>query len=373
MTRKPLRARLRSVPTPASARLGLVLAFGAAGCVTVEEPPYQTFDNKALSAGCAPSPDCPFDAKGPGAACLALVDYSDSRRAELRVAQLQVESPNSLKGAIMQDSIITEKVKPPMETQACRQNLGPGLFNILFEFDFDAKTLKTGVSTPEDTLLDGTCMADFSALTGDKKQTIAPLVTPLTFDEATGAFSARFPKHNDRGEAFTVDVPIYTEPRIDRYALLKIHELEIEGTLEHKSCVGAFEPERLQAPPKCVTYTDPTHHFGWRNGGSYKGYVLVEEAEGLDVETLNQTLCVLLAGGQGWDGPKRKTPEGVEIKQCVGSAAYIANGNKLPAGNWCSVSNSADAAACGGVLDAWQIKTRFAAQAVDITGTCDTQ
>lgn len=346
--------------------LGLFLVpMALTACVTDEVIGYGDQHNDANEPGtsstsaCAAATSClgVADASWAGAACIAMADNAGATRAQLRVSQLQVASPEVLTKPFMQTTIITEGITPTIEDAGCRQ-LGSNRFNILFDFDFEKMEMKQGASIPQilvgHEVGAGTCWADYSELDpSEPKSKIRPAVAPLTYDEATGAFEATFA---------TMNVPIYVADTEDDFALLPLHELRVTGNLSAgNSCIGKFLAENLEAP----TCAAGDSGFRWQNDGDYVGYVTVVEADDVDVSSLGFSLCTLLSG----DSVKWKN-NADGIGRCVDSKGYRESGNNLPEGNWCSVDNSANPAACGGVLDSWQLKTKFAASAIKIDGIC---
>lgn len=342
----------------------LLLTLIASGCVVEDDPIVQEFqgeshvDCEPSTAACAPDASCLAEGKGldwAGAACIAMADHEGKSRTQLRVSQLEISSPDVLKKPFMQASIITAGITPT-RSAACRQE-GTNRFNVLFDLDFEAKTMKQGASIPQSLLgqkVDkGTCWADFSAMNHPLKSKISPAIADLTYDESSGQFEALFP---------SINIPIYVNDNHNDFALLPLRELLVTGTLSAgNNCIGSFKAEDLEAP-QCAA------DFKWENKGEYVGYVTVVEADDVDVSSLGYSLCTLLSG----DAVQWKSAE-EPIGRCRGSSAFEENGGELPEGNWCSVSNSADAEECGGKFDAWQLKTEFAASAVLINGDCPSE
>lgn len=355
------------------ATLGIFLVpMTLTACVT-EEVTFYGNEHAATASGggtCEAANSClapeyrAEDATWDGAACIAMADNAlrTDGHAQLRVSQLAVESPAVLTQPFMQTTIITEGITPTRPDASCRQQ-GTNRFNILLDFNFETMEIKVGSAIPQSllghTVGEGTCWANYEGTdTADLKSKITPVSTTFTVNESTGEFEAVFEKGEDR----IMNVPIYVADTEDDFALLPLRELVVTGTLTAgNSCVGKFVHEDLTAP----TCAAGTSGFRWENAGKYVGYVTVEDADTVDVSSLGFSLCTLLSGNSvKWDN----NADG--IGRCVNSAGYKANSNKLPEGNWCSVSNSADASKCGGVLDSWQLKTEFAASGIKIDGDC---
>ncbi len=353
--------------------LGLFLVpMTLSACVTEEVTFYGNEHTTTVSSGtCEAANSClapayrAEDATWEGADCIAMADNAGATHAQLRVSQLAVESPAVLTQPFMQTTIITEGITPTRPDSACRQQ-GTNRFNILLDFDFETMQMKVGAAIPQKLLGhnigEGTCWANYvDTDQSDLKSKIFPVSTTFTLNESTGEFSATFPKPAE-GEQNVMNVPIYVADTEDDFALLPLRELVVTGTLSAgNSCVGKFVHEPLAAP----TCAADSSGFRWENAGKYIGYVTVDDADSVDVSSLGFSLCTLLSGDSvKWDN----NADG--IGRCVNSAGFKANSNQLPEGNWCSVSNSADASACDGVLDAWQLKTEFAASGIKIDGDC---
>ncbi len=322
---------------------------GSAGSASGGMPPDGKFEGP-----CKPSSaECYVDgADGPGNQCLALVDNSESATYQLRVSQLQIESPPALQAPFLQDSIVTQKITPPRPN--CIQD-GDGQFTVLFDIDPATKTFKQGASFPQalvGDIADGACFATFmDAPTG---KTVQPVTTAYE-DRPDGTIRAVFDE---------IAIPIFIEDSKTDYALLPLRELEVTARLSSdSSCIGHINGDNLD-PMTCEPKPDA---FAFDNGGTYAGYVTVEDADKVDIATLGYTLCVLLSGdAKRWLGPKEPTPAGHLIGRCAKSKGFMEDGG-LPKGNWCAATNSAATADCD---DAWLIKTQFAASAVKITGDC---
>ncbi len=311
---------------------------------------------------CFPADECFAPGKTgswAGAECIAVADNKGHNHAQLRVSQLLFQSPAVMTQPFMQTTVVTENITPTRQNQACRQ-MGTNRFNILFDFDFQRMEMKQGTAIPQ-ALLDheigqGTCWADYTgANPADLKSKIVPSVAPFTFDASTGRFEATFA---------TMNLPIYVADTEDDFALFPLRELVVSGTLSAgNSCIGKYRADDL-SPPSCAP---DAYGPSWEDAGRYVGYITVADADTVDVSSLGFSLCTLLSG----DSVKWKNQER-DIGRCINSRGYQENGNRMPEGDWCSVSNSADANACGGVWDAWLLDTTFAASGVRIDGRCPT-
>lgn len=286
-------------------------------------------------------------ADGPGNECLALADNSGAAKAQLRLSQFEVTAPAVLSQPFMQDSIVTKKVT--LSSSECNQ-FGDGQFNVLLEFDEAGSMMTLGTAPPHavtGSINDGTCYGNFTDPSSGLE--VGPVETAATYSGSD--VSANFD---------AIALPIYLDDNAnsdgsgqEHYALLPMNAVELTATLSgDKNCIGRYRYEALDPSQDCAPAAG---EFAWENGGTLDGYVTVVEADTVFIESLAQTLCVLLSG----DTAKWKGPDG----DCKSSDAFAAEG--YPVGDWCSTDNSA-----GSCQDAWHIETKFAASAVNITGTC---
>ncbi len=299
---------------------------------------------------CQPSADeCYVAGKsGPGAACLARHDNSEGDVVTLRVSQLELSSPAALRQPFLQNSVITPKITP--DAPGCFQ-FGHSQFNILFAWNTSTLKVTQGAAPPQaliGPMSDGSCYADFTDPASGAK--IQPVEADFVIED--GAYRAVFPE---------VAVPIYLEDAHSNYALLPLHELEVTARLSaDRSCVGRYVPENLDETQTCAAKEG---QFAYENGGSYRGYVTVEEADRVDIDSLRYSLCVLLSGNvKRW----QNKPAGESIGRCVGSTGYVEEGG-YPKGNWCAGTNQPATDSCH---DAWLIESHYAAAGVKINGTC---
>lgn len=299
---------------------------------------------------CQPTADeCYVSGKaGPGAVCLARHDNSTGDEVQLRVSQLQLKSPAALRQPFLQGSVVTPKITP--NAPGCFQN-GDAQFNVLFSWNTATMKVTQGAGEPQaliGPLNDGTCYAKFTDPSSNAK--VEPVEADFTIDG-----------NKYRAVFADVAIPIYLEDSKDNYALLPMHELEVTATLSaDRSCVGRYVPENLDATQGCSAKEDK---FAYENGGTYKGYVTVEEADTVEITSLGYSLCVLLSGNvKRW----QKKEAGEEIGHCVGSTGYVEEGG-FPKGNWCASTNSAAGDTCS---DAWLIESDYAAAGVKINGVC---
>jgi hypothetical protein len=284
---------------------------------------------------------------GPGNECMAKADFSAADITTLRMSSHQVKSPNALAAPFMQEGIITKK--STLDEPQC--NLaGSGQFNLLLELDTAQKQVTIGGGVPQKLVgaaTDGTCWADFH----DTVNNIDVKPETASYTESGGTFTALY-------DSFVM--PIYVEDKWtlngDSYVLVPLHEMTLTGKLSaDKNCIGRYAPDNLTLDNSCAPDVGT---FAWDPGGTYQGYITVEEADNVTVVTLGETLCVVLSG----DIPKWKGPT---EHNCKTSNGFTQTG-ALPKGDWCSTTNSA-----GGCQDSWQLVIDYAAQAIKVKGNYD--
>ncbi len=329
-----------------TAVFALWLGLGLLSCSS-DEAPAGTGGSGGGTAGSCKSESAECYVAGPdgtGNECMAKADFSGATRTQLRMASHQVTSPTTLAAPFMQDAIITKKSS--LYEPNCFLD-GTGQFNLLLDIDRTAQTLTLAGGVPQALVgpsSGGTCFAKFTDPTSGLE--VEPVTGPLTIG-ADGAFSASL---------VTFVMPIYLEDSVDpaQAVLVPLHEVTVTGTLaEHNNCIGRYAPERGDPGILCQANQG---EFMWEPSGRYEGYITVEEADDVFVFSLNQSLCVVLAGDTTlWKGP---SPD----LNCKTSQGFIENGG-LPKGDWCSTTNSA-----GGCQDSWRLVIDYAAQAIEIGG-----
>jgi hypothetical protein len=276
----------------------LLVGLGAAlapGCTVDDEPRPSATDLKALSAaGCDPTqagtcyqPACCQLA--PQSKCMAKIDNSASTRKTLRMTQLRVKAPAKLASSLVQNTIVSPAVTQLDPPCGFRDVNKGGLFNWLIDFDSTAGLLRTGGARAIENLDEGYCFlkADFSGVL------VEPIVTELSYDAATGAFSTK-------GLIPRLAVPIFQkrDPN-DVPILLPIRNAEIlDGVLSSDgNCIGRYRGEPGELDADCNTLTSNVNSpeaYLFENAGKIQGVITLEEADQVKIVDLNQTLCALL-------------------------------------------------------------------------------
>jgi hypothetical protein len=210
---------------------------------------------------------------------------------------------------------------------------GSGGFSWLLRFDTVAGTLETGFAAP-------TSSGPYVFV---DEPGIHPVTAPAvlsaacTFDAVMGDVNA--PVYLDAAATMRVVLPLRS---------LRFHDAAVSADL---GCIGRYDAAGLDPASACQP--DGTHP-PFLDGGALDAFMLLEDTDAVIISSVNESLCVLLAGG-GLYGTKN--PGGVNV--CARDAS-----NKIVfSGDWCAATNAAATPTCA---DAVQLTAQFAAQAVAI-------
>jgi len=310
---------------------GLGIAWAGIGCGgddTTTTPP--------AAADCAPVAACTTVKSD----CEALADNSPAsvEKATLRFSQLTVTGPPALATGLIATTIADDVL---LHQPDCNLT-GAGTFSWLMEFDKATGDLRTGGARPSKPET-GYCFVNEMLGT----TMVSPLVAKGALKD--GKFSAAMGTD-------VVYIPIYLDDTGKTYVLLPLRKPTVEGTLSSDfNCVGSYNAKGLKPVDNCEGTTDiPT----FINGGKLAGHITLEEADGVDVAILKQSLCVLLSAGKAamyGDG-------GMPIERCKRDPGTM---KILLEGDWCSTTNTA-----GGCKDSFELSAEFAASGMKVTGDC---
>lgn len=275
---------------------------------------------------------------GPGAECMAKHDNTGQTKWQGRLTSILVKSPAALSQPFIQASVIDKGIS--LKQGNCWEN-GDGTFSWLFEIDSTTNKMKTGGSLPITDPKAGGCFVKMPAA--------ALPIAPIEVDVSLNGL-------NFSAKDLDVNVPIFlSAANTSNPIILPLHKVEIQATFADDShnCSGKFNGDELDPALNCTldtTLTPPQRY--WTPGGSLKGYITIDEADQVVIDTLKSTLCVVLAGWTGED-------------TCKGSAKWAAG--ERPEGDWCAATNSAATTTCN---DAYKLEGEFSASAFKITGDC---
>lgn len=282
--------------------------------------------NDPCAAQCEANKDVASD-------CIAIVDNAGQSTFGLRMAQLTLEKPAALTNPVVA-GLIESGVT--MNLKDCNLT-GDGTFSWLLQFDTATGKLKTGGAKPVDDPTTGYCFVN-EMLGGQ-------MVSPITVDAA--------PDANGNFTVTTGDdvvVPIFLGTTAD-FVLLPLRAAKLtDGTISaDQNCIGKYNSDKLLPEDSCEPSGDVTR---FTDAGSLDAYITLEDADSVIINSLKQSLCVLLTGDAGDGGdPKKCSRDG--------------NGAIIAKGDWCSTTDSAD-----GCQDSFKLGAKFAASAVKVTGDC---
>jgi hypothetical protein len=255
---------------------------------------------------------------------------------DLRIRKLNITAPPALALGFIQAGVIDQGVN----LKSLCGELGDGSFSWLIQFDPNSGKLTTGGAPPvDDPFGVGYCFV---------KATLSNIqVTPVTIQMTKGSDGTWSSDVIDK-----LNVPIYVHGEEANVVVLPLSKSKVTGvTLSTDgNCIGSYNPNGVTAPSPTGTCLDqdPSSCQRWHTAGSLGGYITLNEAEGVQVQDLGKTLCVLLT--QGSD-----TANGG--KDC----ATDAQGNVTAKGDFCSTTNSP-----GGCADSFWLAATFAASAAII-------
>ena len=217
--------------------------------------------------------------------CVGLVDNAGKTKFGLRMAQLDVTKPAALSTGIVA-GIVSGAVK--MSDPGCNLS-GGASFSWLLEFDTATSKLKTGGAKP---------VADPTTGYTFVNETLGgQMVAPIEYDtkpDASGAFSVTTGKD--------IVVPIFLDAAATSYVLLPLKAAKFTGgTLSaSQNCVGKYNAEGLDPGNLCDA---DAQNKTFITGAKLDGMITLEDADKVEVSSLQQTLCVLLANNMGVAGP----------------------------------------------------------------------
>lgn len=286
-------------------------------------------------AACSPKdPQCNLVASD----CIALTDNASAAQAGLRMAQITITKPAVLAPGSIVGNIVADGVQ--MNLDKCNLS-GGGTFSWLLQFDTATSMLKTGGAKPTDDPFGGYCFV--TETLGGKDIKAVSVSSGLM----GGAFSA---------EVGDVTVPIFLDAGASMFVLLPLKAAKLTGTLSgDNNCVGAYNAANLDPGNNCLA--EPPDTLQFINAGTLEGYITLEDADTVIVDSLKQSLCVLLSGNAAMYG------DGATPNLCKRDV----DGKIEYKGDWCASTNGAADAACA---DSAKLGADFAASAVKISGDC---
>lgn len=270
--------------------------------------------------------------------CIALTDNAGAATAGLRMAQITITKPTVLSPGSIVGNIVADGVQ--MNLDKCNLT-GGGTFSWLLSFDTAGGMVKTGGAKPVDDPFGGYCFVNETL--GGKDIKAVSVASGLS----GGAFSA---------EVGDVTVPIFLDAAASMFVLLPLKAGKLTGTLSaDNNCIGAYNAANLDPGNNCLA--EPPDTLQFVNAGTLDGYITLEDADTVVVDSLKQSLCVLLSGNAAMYG------DGMSPNKCKRDAMGVIEFK----GDWCAATN---AAADGMCSDSAKLGAEFAASAVKVSGDC---
>ncbi len=335
---------------------GLVGATGAAfafftacGFSPPDKNPNPNGGGGACSAspGNLPAPDCDNSANectGTGCAmdtkcgsqdtCLPLADNKGKTTLNFRMRRLNVAAPDALAEAFVQNTVVTANIdlKGTGAAPVCGDK-GAGAFNWLLQIDKTANTLKTGGAIPGDPFGTGYCFYDHTTKGGIA---VSPSTLNIHFDSTGNTF--------DTDTTDKLLVPIFLGGDVDNVIVLPLSKVKMTGvTLStDDNCIGSFNKAALDN----TCSDDPSQCSKWKTAGALGGFITIEDADNVNIDILNESLCVLLSKA---------------TKDANGKCPRDGSGKVTVTGDYCSTSQTA-----GDCQDSYWLAATFAAAAIPI-------
>ena len=312
---------------------------GACGTEAGAYPPPNCDDT--METCTAPTPACPTAPCNANSPCLAMADNTGKPTADLRLRKLNITAPSALAQHFIQAGVIDDGVNL---ANTCGEE-GTDSFNWLTRFDTINKKLTTGgAPPPQDPFKIGYCFVN--ATIGGLP--VAPTTANMTQAMDGTWASDVIPK---------LYVPIYVNGDPNNVVVLPLTKAKVQGVMlsPDGNCIGTYNPDGVTPPSTagiCQDQDDSSCER-WRTYGALGGYITLKESDGVAVETLGKSLCVLLTGGTS------TTNGGM-------NCATNPDGSIAAKGDFCSTTD-----APGGCADSYWLAAAFAASAALITDGSD--
>ena len=296
----------------------------------------------------APSPACPTTPCTGTSPCLAMADNSGQSVDSMRLRKLNVVAPPALAQHFIQAGVIDQGVNL---NDYCGEG-GDGSFSWIMTFNPSNGQLVTGgAPVTSDPFNVGYCFVN-AAING---LIVQPVTATMTKGSDGSWSSAVIPK---------LFVPIYVHGMATDVVVLPLTKVTITGVTisTDGNCIGSYNPDGVTPPQSTVVdgMTDQTCQDQdynscqrWHTAGALGGYITLKESDGVYVQDLGKSLCVLLTSGTS------TTNNGM-------NCATDSSGNIIAKGDFCSTTDSP-----GGCQDSYWLAATFAASAAKITAGAD--
>jgi hypothetical protein len=261
---------------------------------------------------------------------------------DFRMRRLTVISPPNLAQKFIQESVVDDGIN--LGIPACGES-GTGAFSWLLRIDSVANTFQTGGAPPLAMPLtdafstgSGYCWVRTSLTQGGDTINVQPVTGALT-KAADGTYQTT-------NEIPQINIPIFVHGDPTNVVVLPIRQAHVEGiaVTDNGDCIGSFNYAALD--PMCLDIR--TECSRWHTAGALGGYITIKESDGVFVQDLGKSLCVLLTG---------TTTLSSDGMHC----GTDASGNITEKGDFCSTTDMA-----GGCQDSFWLSATFAASAIKI-------
>jgi hypothetical protein len=255
--------------------------------------------------------------------CLELVDNGGASQFTLRMADLFIKAPPSLKKGLVQGVV---RNGATLNFPRCYLD-GGGTFSWLLRFDTVSGKLTTGGARPAADPTKGYSFVDETLVQGGKSFKIAPITANAPI--LGGAFAIIVGQD--------LIMPVYLDILATKAVLLPLRDVKLSGTLSpHNNCVGKLNPKFLEQSMSCFPDTMSPAFLGADgkidSDGAIDAYLVLEDADAVDVEAVGQSLCVILSGDAATYGDGASP-----IARCKRDAGM----KILFQGDWCGATNNA--------------------------------
>ncbi|MGH7280300.1 MAG: hypothetical protein ACRELY_02165 [Polyangiaceae bacterium] len=338
---------------------GAFALFTACGFSPPDKNPNPQTGGGACSAtpGALPAADCDNSTEtctgggcqidtskcGSPQTCLPLADNTGKTTLDFRMRRLNVAAPKALAQTFVQNTVVTANIDLKGTTGAptCGDE-GQGAFNWLLEVDKNANTLKTGGAIPADPFSTGYCFYNHIP-PGGSTTLVGPTTLTIHFDSTGNKF--------DTDPTPKLLVPIFLNGDINSVIVLPLSNVTMKDVniTNDGNCIGSFQLASLD--PTCEAI-DESQCEKWKTAGALGGYITLEDADGVNIDILQESLCVLLSGA---------------TKGADGKCPRDGSGKLTVTGDYCSTSKQA-----GDCADSDWLAATFAAAAVKVNDGAST-
>jgi hypothetical protein len=277
--------------------------------------------------------------------CIALNDTCSMSSHTLRISQLSITAPKVFAPGSIVGNLVANAVQ--LNLEQC--NLaGGGTFSWLLTIDEATKLLITGGAKPESDPIQGYCYTNEMVQVGKQSVQVSPAKVGASINSKGDL---------DVGEIDSLPMPIYLDAGASALVLLPLRKVKFTSVQisPERRCIGEYNADELDPANSCLAEPPSVKQFD--EAGSIDAFMTLEDADQIIIESLNQSLCVLLSGNAATFG------DGGSPSKCKRDAAGVI----LYKGDWCEATDAAATAACA---DSVRLSGTLAASAVKLKSGC---